>query len=440
MSASTHGKESIGHFPLDFAQPDALPAASAERISELLANGRLFRYQGVEKSSTEENNVALEVSWLEQEFAATVGSKFAMATNSCGSAMFLALKAAGVRRGDAVLVNTFTLHPVPSAIVHAGARPVFVESDDTLRIDLHDLEAKARSSNARWLLLSHMRGHTVDFDKLLALCRRCDIRLIEDCAHSLGGQWNGNPVGSFGVAACFSFQTNKLVNAGEGGMVTTNNEEIAARVILHSGSYGLFKQSGAVMGPNLLNLDILEKFHNITPNYSMRMTNLTAALVRTQLPLMQDKIERFNSHYAVLQEELQDDPLFTLTASLEREQRVHTSLQFSLAAFDLAQMDYFCELCKEHGVTVAWFGRPTYNGFTSALPHWEYVFQNQVHPGDAITKADSALPNTTRILEKLFDIPLYHTSSWGDGDFRKVASILRACANLAKQKGVAARL
>ena len=102
-------------------------------MSELLvlSNGRLFRYQGL-GAADQVNNVALEASWLEQEFADVVGAKFAMATNynSCGSAicMFFALKAAGVRKGDPVLVNTFTLHPVPSAIIHAGARPVFVES------------------------------------------------------------------------------------------------------------------------------------------------------------------------------------------------------------------------------------------------------------------------------------------------------------------------
>jgi dTDP-4-amino-4,6-dideoxygalactose transaminase len=355
--------------------------------------------------------------------------------------MFLALKASGVRRGDAVLVNTFTLHPVPSAIVHANARPVFVESDDSLRIDLHDLEAKARSSNARWLLLSHMRGHTVDMDKLLAVCRRCDIRLIEDCAHAMGGNWNGRAMGTFGVAACFSFQTNKLVNAGEGGMVTTDDEEIAARTILHTGSYGLYRQSGAVMGPQRTARldDMLEQFHNSTPNYSMRMTNLTAALVRPQLPLLQAKIDLFNDHFSVLRAGLEQDSLFALPQSLQEdmadEGRVHTSFQFQLPSFSSSQLTAFVTMCTEHGLAVAWFGRPTYVGFTSNRTHWEYATENQTSADDEIARADAELPKTSRILAKLFDVPLYHTSSWGGEDFVQIAAILRACAEEVDKQG-----
>ena len=197
-----------------------------------MQSGRLFRYQGVGKADDQE---ALETVHLEREFAQYIGARFAMGTNSCGSAMFLALKAAGVQQGDTILVNTFTLHPVPSAIVHTGGRPVFVETDENLCMNLSDLEKKIKLTQARFLLLSHMRGYIVDMDALCALCEENNITMIEDCAHGLGSKWNGRTIGTFGAAACYSAQTNKIINAGEGGLITTNNEEIAARVILYTG-------------------------------------------------------------------------------------------------------------------------------------------------------------------------------------------------------------
>jgi len=283
----------------------------------------------------------------------------------------------------------------------------------------------------------------VDMDKLLAVCRRCEVKIIEDCAHSLGGKWNGRQVGTFGAAACFSFQTNKLINAGEGGMILTNQDEIAAKAILYSGSYANYKESGAVMGHHSLKLHLLEQYHNYTPNFSMRMTNLTAAIVRPQLPSLKEKIEVFKNHFEILRAGLEGDSLFDVTSALEKEERVHTSLQFRLPSFDLQQMEQFCNLCQEHRIAVAWFGRPNPLGFTSALSHWEYVFANQVHPEDPIAKADSgmhALPATRKIIEKLFDVPLYHTSTWQDADFQQVAAILRACAHKVCQVGCKSRL
>ena len=127
--------------------------------------------------------VSSEASEFEKEFAKAVGFRFAMAVNSCGSAMFLALRAAGVKGGDAVLVNTFTLTPVPSCIVHAGGRPVFVEGDSNLHLDLEDLRFKARASRAPWLLLSHMRGHISDMDAISQICtpNPCVLVVLSGC-------------------------------------------------------------------------------------------------------------------------------------------------------------------------------------------------------------------------------------------------------------------
>merc|ERR1719253_724796 len=150
-----------------------------------------------------------------------------MACNSGGCGLFLSLKALGVKPGDKVLVNAFTLSPVPGAIVHAGATPVFVDVEESLTISVQDLEAKAAQSGAKILMLSYMRGQVPNLDEVLAVVRRCGLRVVEDCAHTLGGKWKletqkeHRHIGTFGDVAVWSMQTNKSLNSGEGGLIST---------------------------------------------------------------------------------------------------------------------------------------------------------------------------------------------------------------------------
>ena len=148
---------------IDLSEPASIPKIGIDRAIEIMRSGRLFRYG-------EFKNGKSEVASLEREFSQYIGSRYAVATNSCGSAMFIGLKSAGVVPGDKVLVNTFTLAPVPGAISHAGANPVFIESDENCRLDLNDLQHKAKSG-AKFLLLSHMRGHIEDIDKVQEICK-----------------------------------------------------------------------------------------------------------------------------------------------------------------------------------------------------------------------------------------------------------------------------
>ena len=160
--------------------------------------------------------------------------------NSCGCSIFLALKAVGVQFGDQVLMNAFTLAPVPGAIAHCGAQPVLVEvNEKNYTICLEDLKKKAESfensSGIKVLLLSHMRGHIVDMEELVKLCDELKVTIVEDCAHTMAASWNGRLTGTFGKVGCFSTQTFKHINSGEGGLLVTNDEDVAAKVILYSG-------------------------------------------------------------------------------------------------------------------------------------------------------------------------------------------------------------
>jgi len=222
----------------DLSSPPAIPEAGLAAVEGVLRSGWLHRYG-------ETMGDASEASLLEAEFAALLGSRYVVAVNSCGSAMFLALLCTGVTPGDRVLMNAFTLAPVPGAVAHAGAEHVLVEVTPDLVIDLDDLAAKAAASGARHLLLSHMRGHIADMGRLMALCDRLGLIVIEDCAHTMGANWAGRPTGTFGRVGCFSLQAYKHVNGGEGGLLATDDADVAARAILHSGSYMLYAQHRA---------------------------------------------------------------------------------------------------------------------------------------------------------------------------------------------------
>ena len=147
-------------FTGSFTQQEPIPEAGIEAAVAVMRSGRLHRY------NTAPGETA-ETALLEQEFAAQIGAKYCLAVASGGYAMGTALRALGVKPGDKVLTNAFTLAPVPGAIAAVGAVPVFVGVTANLVIDLDDLAAKADQADV--LLLSHMRGHLVDMDALMAV-------------------------------------------------------------------------------------------------------------------------------------------------------------------------------------------------------------------------------------------------------------------------------
>lgn len=218
---------------LDFTAQEPLPDQAVQRVHELLGSGKLFRYG---ESGAEQMDAAL----LEEEFASLVGRRFCVALNSCGASLAVALIAAGVERDEKVLMNAFTLAPVPGAIAHAGAEPVFVDITEDYHIDLDHLRRQHGSTGARWLLLSYMRGHIPNLEVAMGVCVELGITVIEDCAHTMGAGWDGRLTGTFGIAGCFSTQTFKHVNSGEGGLLVTDDEDLAARAVLLSGSYMLY--------------------------------------------------------------------------------------------------------------------------------------------------------------------------------------------------------
>ena len=389
----------IERFTGSFTQQEPIPDEAIAAAVAVLRHGRLHRY------NTIAGEVA-ETALLEEEFAALTGARYCLAVASGGNAMATALRALQLERGAPVLTNAFTLAPVPGAIAAVGAKPVFVETTADLVIDFDHLATMAHATGARVLMLSHMRGHVCDMDGLVQLCADLGVTVIEDCAHTMGAAWGGVPAGRHGRIACYSMQTYKHVNSGEGGLMISDDADLMARAVLLSGSYMLYGTHRAAPGP-----EAFEAVRFDIPNISGRMDNLRAAILRPQLRLLADRVARWDVLYRRLESGLRATNGLRLIERTDQERFVGSSFQFSLPDWSAARVAALVTRCLARGVELKWFGVAQPTGFTSRYSHWRY--------------ADPAvLPQTDRILAGLMDLRLPLTFT--PDDTALIARIIRA--------------
>jgi len=274
--------------------------------------------------------------------------------NSCGSCIFTALEAIGVQPGDKVLSNAFTFTAVPSAIVHCGAEPVYVDCEENYILDLVDLERKMVSSGAKWLCVSHMRGKLSDMDGIAELCNTHGVRFIEDCAHSLGVQWNGTHSGHHGEIACISSQSYKMLNSGEGGFALTDDDVLAAKLIMVIGAYEKLYKKHTLRPAD----EVFEKLkaEKIPPNYSLRMTQLTAAVIRPQILTLEKRVGIYDRRYKAVEAKLNQVPHITVPKQLPQVRPVCDTIQFNLVDMTASEIQAFLDESNAHGVQLSIFG------------------------------------------------------------------------------------
>ncbi|NEX47271.1 DegT/DnrJ/EryC1/StrS family aminotransferase [Pseudotabrizicola algicola] len=339
----------------DVYSAEPIPDAARIEIERLLTSGDLFRYTAAKDAP---------VSLLEQEFADLLGVRYALAVSSCSAALFLSLRALDLPRGAKVLIPAFTFAAVPSAVVHADCVPVLVEVGESYRIDLADFEAKLPGAAA--VLISHMRGHTSDMDAIMRLCDAAGIPVIEDAAHSLGTVWGGRNIGTIGRVGCFSFQSYKMVNAGEGGILVTDDPELAARAVIMSGAY----EENWKKHPGFQNSFCA--WQNKLPLYNLRMQNLSAAVIRPQLPEIARRVRDGRHNHDHVAAALTESGLFVVPPALPPEERAPDSIQFTLAGqWSDAEALRFQAEAKARGVGVQIFGLS--EGNARAFWNWEFL-------------------------------------------------------------------
>ena len=372
---------------------EPIPEAARAEIDRLLSSGDLFRY-----TAPADAPVAL----LEAEFAALLGARYALAVSSCSAALFLSLKALDLPKGAKVLIPAFTFAAVPSSVVHADCVPVLVEVGENYRVDMADFAAKLPGAQA--VMISHMRGHTSDMDAIMRLCDAAGVPVIEDAAHSLGTVWGGRNIGTIGRVGCFSFQSYKLVNAGEGGIMVTDDPEIAARAIIMSGAY----ETNWKKHPGLTNS--CAHWQNKLPLYNLRMQNLSAAVIRPQLPLVAERVAKGRAGHDRVAAELNLSAHLAVPEALGPEERAPDSIQFNLVGgwTDRQALD-FQAAAKARGVSVQVFGLSEGN----ARAFWNWQFLGEV----------PELPQTRAMLMRACDVRLPTRLTDGELDYIAAAIV-----------------
>jgi perosamine synthetase len=237
---------------------------------------------------------ALNSRWLtggplvknfESEFANYLGTKFAVAVNSCTAALHLSMRALNIRPGDEVIVPDLTFAATANAAIFCGAKPVLADIDEkTFNISPKQVLNKI-TSKTKAIIPVHYGGQSCDMKELLEIAQDKHLSIVEDCAHSLGADYNGKKTGTFGAMGCFSFYPTKIITTLEGGMITTDDEKLYQRLRLlreHGMSRtAIDRESGATWYYDVVDL-----------GYNYRLTDPQAALGSSQLKRVEDGIKR----------------------------------------------------------------------------------------------------------------------------------------------------
>lgn len=225
---------------------------------------------------------------FEEKFANWIGAKYGIATNSGTSALHVALLACGIGEGDEVITTPFTFIASGNAIVYTGATPVFADIDlDTYTIDPDKIEDLI-TDKTKAILPVQLYGQAADMDKIREIAEKHDLKIIEDAAQAHGAEYNGEKVGTLGDMACFSFYPTKNMTTSEGGMITTDDEELAKKA-------QMFRAHGAS-----------ERYHHDEIGYNFRMTDIAAAIGLAQLKVIDEFNDKRISNANYLNEQLKD--------------------------------------------------------------------------------------------------------------------------------------
>lgn len=230
-----------------------------------------------------------KVEEFETKFSEYIGVEFAVAVSSGTAALHTAFIACGIKKGDEVIVPSFTHISTANAAIYCGAKPIFAEiNPDTYTIDLDDI-CKKITRKTKAIVPVHWAGHPADMEALIEITEENNLVLIEDACQAAGSIYHSKKVGSFGSANCFSMYPSKIVTTGEGGMVTTNDRKIHDKLKLLR-NYGQTPE---------------KRFHHTILGYNYRITELQAAMGIAQLSKIEKKIKLKNENACKLSKQIQ---------------------------------------------------------------------------------------------------------------------------------------
>ncbi|MSR78071.1 MAG: DegT/DnrJ/EryC1/StrS family aminotransferase [Candidatus Omnitrophica bacterium] len=252
------------------------------------------------------------VKKFEQLFAEYKTTKYAIALNSCTAGLHLSLLAAGIGPGDEVITTDMTFCATLNAVIHSGATPVLVDCfADTFNINPQELETKI-TSKTKAVIVVHFAGRMCDMDSIQSLCKKHGLILIEDCAHAIESEYHGKMSGTFGVFGAFSFYVTKNMTTGEGGMITTDNQEMADKIKILA-LHGMSKDAW-----NRFSDEGYKHYQVVAPGFKYNMMDIQAAMGIHQLKKLERHWIRRREIWEFYNRQLQDLPL-TLPLDAEKK-------------------------------------------------------------------------------------------------------------------------
>ena len=357
-----------------------------------------------------------ECGQLEQELADFFGVKHVLAVSSGTAALALAIMGARIPAGSLIAVPGFTFAATPSAIILAGCKPLLVEVNQDLLMDVDDLRRRWKPA-IKAILVVHMRGFAADVRRLKAFADEMGVPLLEDAVPALGVELHGRKLGTYGLAGAFSTQSDKALNSGEGGFLVTNDTELYARAAILSGAFqGRIKRhfpDGAL--PFKMDLKL--------PIFSFRMDEIRAALLRSELRRLPQRLARFSRNYKRVSEALADIPEISIREPVGLDARLGESFIFRVHG---GGASWFTRALKMEGIDASNLGMLG-DSNVRVFWNWRFLFET-----DNIAIIQAKLRSTTRFLQEAIDIPLSSTLSVEDCD--QLVHVIRRIANALNKK------
>ena len=345
---------------------------------------------------------------FEKVFAEYVGAKYAVAVNSCTAAMHIALVAKGIGEGDEVISTPMTFCSTINTIVHTGAKPVLVDIDSkTGLIDVDKIEA-AITEKTKAIVPVHYAGQSCDMDKINAIAEKYGLFVLEDCAHALSTEYKGKKIGSMGNACAYSFYVTKNISTAEGGMLTTDDEELyekASVLSLHGMSKNAWSRYGTKGD---------WKYEVCDPGFKYNLTDIAAALGIAQMNKL-DEMQDIRTEYAEIYNKAFDeiDGITYLKDNGLGKNSAHLYvIQIDKNKFDIDR-DTFIELLKEYNIG-------TSVHFIPICMHPYYINNFGYKKGD--------FPETEKMFEGIISLPLYPSMTRED-----VMYVIEAVREIARE-------
>jgi len=361
----------------------------------------VFGSPAIEQPEIDEVVECLKSGWIgtgprvhkfENAFRDYIGSKYAMALNSCTAALHLSMLVSGVSAGDEVITTPMTFAATGNAILHTGAKPVFVDVEkDSMNIDPHLIE-EAITPKTKAILPVHFAGRPCKMDHIMEIAQKNNLLVIEDAAHAIEAKYKGQKIGNIGEMTCFSFYVTKNLVTGEGGMVTTNNEEWAKKIKVF-GLHGMSKDAWKRFADKGY-----KHYQVVSPGFKYNMMDIQASLGIHQLGRLGKNFERRKEIWGIYNKAFEGLPV---TTPLEEKNTVHArhlyTLLLDIDKLKISRDDFMNALHREN------IGTGVHYVSLHLQPYYKetFGFKEDDFPNSAyISKRTVSIPFSAKLSDK----------------------------------------